>query len=107
MSGESDTESADETRLQEWKCNICNFKPNHAEVILLMQQVINSGPYLLTLLNGDLLVRCRFNDCQRYFHITCIHTTFPDEALNFNHLQDFRENGIHCPLCEPGFSTDH
>lgn len=102
MSGESDTESTDETQLQEYKCHICNFKPDVDELINILEQIVDIGPYLVTLRNGQLYVRCEFVDCQRYFHLKCIHPSFPDEGLNNSHIPSLSDTGIHCPVCEPG-----
>jgi hypothetical protein len=102
MSGESDTESDFETNLQTYKCHICNVKPNFGILIHLLEQIVEIGPYLINLPNGQLYVRCQFDDCERYYHLTCIHPSFPDESLNYDHLDELRENGIHCPKCEPG-----
>jgi len=102
MSGESETESTDETQLQSFKCHICNFKPGFDELVHILSQIFITGPYLVTLHNGHYYVRCEFDDCKRYFHLKCIHSTFPDEALNHAHLSNLRDTGIHCPVCEPG-----
>lgn len=102
MSGESDTESTGETNYQTYKCHICNNIPEFRELINILEQIVDVGPYLLALRNGQFYIRCEFEDCQRYFHLLCIHPSFPDEALNHSHLQTLRESGIHCPICEPG-----
>ena len=99
---DSDTESQYETNIQSYKCHICNEKPTFATLIHILQEIINIGPLLITLPNGEFYVRCQFADCERYYHLRCIHPTFPDEALNLSHLEDLRENGIHCPKCEQG-----
>lgn len=102
MSGGSDTESLEQMLLEEWQCNICMWVPTRDIVNFLLLQTLENGPYLLTLPNGSYYVRCYFPDCQRYFHLQCIHVTFPDESLNQSHFNDLKENGIHCPCCEPG-----
>ena len=107
LSGDSDTESLQQTLLEEWKCNICSYIPSHEIAYTLWEQCDNVGPYLLRLPNGEYYVRCRFADCQRYFHLTCVHPTFPDEALNFSHFEDLQQNGIHCSCCEPGHEISH
>ena len=99
-SGESETESSDETNFQTYKCHLCNYKPDFHELVNILEQVVNVGPYLVVLSNGQYYVRCQFEDCERYFHLLCIHSTFPDDDLNFSHT--LRESGIHCPVCEPG-----
>ena len=101
-SGDSDTESDFETNLQQYKCHICNIKPSFNILVQMLEQIVENGPFLISLPNGHFYVRCRFEDCERYYHLHCLHDTFPDEALNFSHLSDLRENGIHCPKCEPG-----
>lgn len=67
----------------------------------ILERITMEGPYLIQLNNGEYYVRCIFEDCERY-HLKCIHPTFPDEHLNLTHLNDIRNNGIHCPKCEPG-----
>jgi hypothetical protein len=104
-SGESDTESVSETNIQSYKCHVCQYKPDFNSLIFLLQQIVNVGPFLLTLPDGTFYVRCLFEECSRYYHIHCIHPTFPDEHLNQCHFEDLRENGIHCPKCEPGRSA--
>ena len=98
----SDTESDYETNVQQYKCHVCNFKPNAGTLIHILEQTINDGPYLISLQDGQLYVRCQFQDCERYYHLKCIYVTFTNEALNYSYLNDLRENGIHCPKCEPG-----
>lgn len=87
-----------------WKNEIVTFAihATHAIANYLMLQFLETGPYLLRLPNGNFFVRCKFTDCQRYFHIECIHPTFPDEALKFSHLDDLKDNGIHCSFYDPG-----
>lgn len=99
---DTDTESSDETDIQTYKCHICQYKPNFTTLAHILQQIIDIGPYLITLPNGQFYVRCQFEDCERYYHLWCIHPTFPDEGMNFEHFEDLRQNGIHCPKCEPG-----
>lgn len=106
-SGESDTESTYETNVQSYKCHICNVKPDFITLVHILQQIVSTGAYLVTLPNGDLYVRCQFQDCERYYHIRCIHPTFPDESLNYAHNEELRENGIHCPKCEPGLKINN
>ena len=101
-SGDSDTESTDETNIQLYKCHICQYKPDINTLIHILEQIVNTGCLLLSLPNGQLYIRCKFEDCARYYHLNCIHSTFPDEELNYGHLDELRENGIHCPKCEPG-----
>jgi uncharacterized CHY-type Zn-finger protein len=101
-SGESDTESTGETEYLQYKCHICQFVPDINELIHILEKVVDIGPYLISLRNGQFYVRCQFADCERYFHLLCIHPTFPDEALNYSHLDTLKESGIHCPVCEPG-----
>lgn len=101
-SGDSDRESTTETYIQLYKCHICAYKPDFNTLIYLLEQVALTGHYLINLPNGQHYVRCAFDDCSRYFHLNCIHNSFPDEQLNESHLEDLRENGIHCPVCEPG-----
>ncbi|KAH3735093.1 hypothetical protein DPMN_041554 [Dreissena polymorpha] len=103
MSGESDTESDFETNLQTYKCHICNFKPNFGNLIYILEQIVEIRPYLINLPNGQLYVRCQFDDCESYYHLKSIYPSFPDESLNYDHLDDHRENGMHCPKCEPFF----
>lgn len=99
---DSDTESTTETALQSYKCHICQYRPDFNTLIHILQQIILNGPYLVVLPNGQYYVRCQFDDCSRYFHVTCIHPSFPDEQLNVEHFGDLRDNGIHCDICEPG-----
>lgn len=101
-SGDSDTESTSETNIQTYKCHVCNFKPDFNTLIHILNEIVLRGEFLVYLPNGQYYVRCKFDDCARYFHIGCIHPTFPDEALNQTHFAELRDNGIHCSLCEPG-----
>ena len=101
-SGESDTESTSETNIQTYKCHSCNYRPDFNALISLLEQIVLTGPFLLQLPNGRFYVRCAFEDCARYYHVDCLHPSFPDEELGYPHLQDFAENGIHCHMCEPG-----
>ena len=107
MSGDSDTESTTETNIQSYKCHICEQKPNFDTLVHILQEIINRGPYVITLPDGQFYIRCQFTDCERYYHLRCIHPTFPDEALNHAHLADLIENGIHCPKCEPGIHLNN
>ena len=104
-SGDSDPESVHEANVQQYKCHVCNYRPNMSELIEILEQIVALGPYLIALPNGQYFVRCLFEDCCRYYHLHCIHPSFPDEALNFDHLYELQENGIHCPKCEPGVNN--
>ena len=46
--------------------------------------------------DGTPYVRCLFNDCKSWFHLKCVHPSFPDKLLNIEHFVDLAENGIHC-----------
>ena len=81
-SGYSDTESTDETNIQLCKCHICNYKPDFSTLTYILEQVVQSGHLLVNLPNGQYYVRCAFEDCARYLHLHCIHSSFPDEQLN-------------------------
>lgn len=85
-SGESDTESTSETNIQSYKCNLCQFKPDFNTLVYMLEQIVLNGGLLVRLPNGQYFVRCEFEDCCRYFHLTCIHPTFPDESLNSSHF---------------------
>ena len=100
---DSDTESTTETYIVSYKCHICGFKPPDLDTLIyLVEQVAENGRFLINLPDGSYYIRCAFEDCNRYFHLTCIHNSFPDEQLNEAHLEYLRDNGIHCPICEPG-----
>ena len=102
-SGESDTESADETNLQQFKCHMCQYKPNFDVLVYILSKILEDRPFLVRLPNGEYFVRCQFDDCERYYHLKCIHPTYPDNDLNQSDLPELQQNGIHCPLCEPGY----
>lgn len=95
MTGESDTVSTGETEFQTYKCHICNFKPGLYELIHILEQIDFSGPY-------QPYVHCEFADCQHYVHVKSIHYNFPNEELNYSHLQSLSESSNHCPACKPG-----
>ena len=96
---DSDTESVTDTWAQRFKCHICDFIPESHLATSLEIQFIETGSYLLNLPDGSLIVRCLFVDCKRWFHLKCVHATYPDEALGEGHLEDLAHNGIHCDLC--------
>ena len=91
-SGDSDTESTTETYIVSYKCHICGFKPDFNTLIYLVEQVARTGHFLTNFQDGSYYTRCAFEDCNRYFHLTCIHTSFPDEQLSETHIEDLRDN---------------
>ena len=97
-SGDSDTERTTETYIVSYKCHICGFKPTSTHEFIWWNRLLTQAISL----SISQMVAITFEDCNRYFHLTCIHTSFPDEQLNEIHIEDLRDNGIHCPICEPG-----
>ena len=103
FSGESDTESTIQTHEEQlcntFTCQICLDAPTLDVARLMDIHWMENEELLIVLPDGTPYVRCVFNDCKIWFHLKCVHPSFPDESLNIEHFVDLADNGIHCDLC--------